>query len=168
MALTEAVEHRLEVREFADDPVSDSIKQTVVGAARLSPSSRNRQNWHFLLVEEDDLDDLAAVSPTGNWVADAAFAVVVLTEDYPSHGVDVGRAVSHMQFAAWDHDVSSCLYTGVEETFKDHFDIPDTYVVGAVVGFGYPMGTGMGSKQRRQFDAVVSKNRFGVPFSDET
>lgn len=168
MDLTEVVEHRLEVREYTDEPVSDDIKRSVVGAARLSPSSRNRQDWHFLLVDGDALDDLAAASPSGKWVADAAFAVVVLTEEYPSHGVDVGRAVSHMQFTAWDNGVGSCIYTGVEkETFINRFGIPDTLVVGAVVGFGYPTGSGTGTKQRRRFDDVVSKNRFGASVSDE-
>ncbi|WP_458208874.1 nitroreductase family protein [Haladaptatus sp. NG-SE-30] len=78
MDFTEAIERRLEVREYGDAPVSDDIKHAVVDAARLAPSSRNRQDWHFLLID-DALDDLAAMSPTGTWVADAAFAVVVLT-----------------------------------------------------------------------------------------
>ena len=162
MDLTETVKHRLEVREYADKPVSDDIERAVIEAARLAPSSRNRQDWHFLLIDGNALDDLTTVSTSGKWVADAAFAVVVLTDDYPSHGVDVGRAVSHMQFAAWDHGVGSCIYTGIEEeTLKDRFGIPLELVVGAVVGFGYPKGSGTGTKRRRSIAEVVSKNRFG-------
>lgn len=164
MDLMETVKRRLEVREYADEPVSDDIKRTVAEAARLSPSSRNRQDWHFLLVD-DALDDVATASTTGNWVADAAFAVIVLTEDYPSNGVDVGRAISHMQFAAWDHGVGSCIFTGVEEqSLRDRFDIPDELVVSAIVGFGYPKESGVGTKHRRALDEVVSKNRFGASF----
>jgi nitroreductase len=88
MNLTEAVKHRLEVREYADEPVSGDIERAVVEAARLSPSTRNRQDWHFLLVDGDALNDLATASTIGKWVVDAAFAVVVLSNEYPSHGVD--------------------------------------------------------------------------------
>lgn len=162
MGLTETVKHRLEVREYADKPVSDDIERAVIEAARLAPSSRNRQDWHFHLIDGDALDDLATVSTSGKWVADAAFAVVVLTDDYPSSGVDVGRAVSHMQFAAWDHGVGSCIYTGIQEkALKSRFGIPLELVSGAVVGFGYPKGSGMGTKRRRSIAEVVSKNRFG-------
>lgn len=162
MECTEAVKRRLEVREFTDEPVSEEIKRSILGAARLSPSSKNRQNWHFLLVDDDALDELAAASATGRWVADAAFAVVVLTGDYPSHGVDVGRSVSHMQFAAWDQGVGSCIYTGVDgEALTERFGVPERFVDGAVVGFGYPEGSGTGRKQRRPLEDVASRNRFG-------
>jgi len=167
MDLTEAVEHRLEVREFSGEAVADDVERAVAEAARLSPSSQNRQDWHFLLVDGDALSDLAAMSATGGWVANAAFAVVVLTEDYVGHDIDVGRSVTHMQFAAWDHGVGSCLYTGVErEAFEERFGVSDDLVVGAVVGFGDPAGSGSGRKQRRPFDEVVSHNRFGDPLSE--
>ncbi len=69
-----------------------------------------------------------------------------------------------MQFAAWDHGVGSCIYTGVEKgVFNDRFDIPDEFVVGAIVGFGYPNGSGMGTKHRRTLADVASYNRFGEP-----
>jgi nitroreductase len=164
MDITEAVERRLEVREYADDPVPEAVKRAVVEAARLAPSSKNRQNWHFLLADGEELGALAAASPSGAWVEDAAFAVVVLTEDYPSHGVDVGRAVSQMQFAAWDHGVGSCIYTGVDEgALRDRFGVPDRFVDGAVVGFGYPADSGTGTKRRRPVAEVASRNRFGDP-----
>ena len=162
MSVMDAIERRLEVREFADEPVAAGIERAVVNAARLSPSSKNRQDWHFLLVDGDALDDLAAVSPTGGWVADAAFAVIVCTGDYPSHEVDVGRAVTHMQFAAWEHGLGSCIYTGLDPgAGSDVFDIPDDYVVGAVLGVGSPAEPSEGTKDRRPFDEVVSHDRFG-------
>lgn len=161
MDLPESIAHRLEVREYADEPVDEEVVRAVAEAARLAPSSKNRQDWQFLVVE-DRLDELAAASPTGGWIADAAFAVVVLTGDYPSHGVDVGRAVTHMQFAAWEHGIGSCIYTGVDEDAQiEAFDIPEEMVVGAVVGFGYPAGSGTGHKDRRAFADVVSRDRFG-------
>lgn len=167
MDLTETVARRLEVREYADEPVPDDAVRAVAEAARLAPSSKNRQHWHFLVVDGDALGDLASMSTTGKWVADAAFAVVVLTGDYPSHGVDVGRAVSHMQFEAWDRDVGSCIYTGVDPSaLRERFDVPTDLLVGAVVGFGYPEGSGRGRKRRKPRDDVVSKNRFGDPLAE--
>jgi len=164
MDLTEAVERRLEVREFSDEPVPEDVPRAVLEAARLSPSSRNRQDWHFLLVDGDALEDLAAASETGGWVADAAFAVVVLTGDYPGHGIDVGRSITHMQFAAWDRGVGSCIFTGVDEgVLRERFGVPESLVQGAVVGFGTPAGSGTGRKERRPLPEVASHNEFGTP-----
>lgn len=160
----DAIGRRLEVREYADDPVEDDAVRAVVDAARLAPSSKNRQDWHFLVVDGERLADLAAVSPTGGWIADAAFAVVVLTGDYPSHGVDVGRAVTHMQFEAYEHGLGSCIYTGLADgAAAEEFDVPDEYVVGAILGVGQPAGRAEGRKDRRPFDEVISRNRFGEP-----
>lgn len=164
MDVTEAIEHRLEVREYADEPVGEEVKHEVLEAARLAPSGKNRQHWRFVLVDDpDDLAELAARSTTGGWVEDAAFAVVVLTDPALSyHELDAGRAITHMQLAAWTAGVGSCIFTGFDEdAVRDLFDVPDGYAVSAVVGFGYPVGPGRGRKSRRPIEAVAFRDRFG-------
>lgn len=163
MNVSEAIESRLEVREYADRPVDDATKRAVLDAGRLAPSGKNSQHWRFLLVDDpDDLDALAGHSPTGGWVADAAFAVVVLTHpEYPYHRLDAGRAVTHVQFAAWTDGVGSCVYTGIDAAGRERLGIPEEYEVAAVVGFGYPERAGRGRKRRRPLHEVAFRGRFG-------
>lgn len=166
MEIAEAIETRLEVREYADRPVPDGDVRAVLEAARLAPSGKNRQHWDFVLVEsEADLDRLAALSTTGGWVAGAAFAIVVVTDPtYPYHRLDAGRAITHVQFAAFDRGVGSCIYTGFDEArMRDELGVPDDRAVTAVAAFGYPADGGRGRKRREPLDEVAHGGRLGEP-----
>lgn len=166
MDVIEALTHRLEVRDYADEPVDGHVVRTVLDAARLSPSGKNHQHWRFVVIEGDDLGTLAQLSTTGTWITDAAFAVVVCTDPTLSyHQLDAGRAITHMQLAAWAHGVGSCIYTGFDDAKMHEFlAVPEAYDVTAVVGFGYPAGTGRGRKNRNPLSAVAFQGRFGEPY----
>jgi len=165
MDVTEAIETRLEIREYADEPVDGTTRRAILEAGRLAPSGRNHQHWAFLLVDGDgDLSELAALSTTGAWIEGADFAVVVCIDpDYDYHAIDAGRAVIHMQFAAWEHGVGSCIYTGYDEAgTREFLAVPDRYDVTLVAGFGYPVREVRGRKRRRPLDEIAHGGRFGA------
>lgn len=59
----------------------------------------------------------------------------------------------------------SCIYTGLDEVgLRSAFDVPDEYAITAVVGFGYPEGSGRGRKRRRSLGEVAFRGRFGEAF----
>lgn len=91
--------------------------------------------------------------------------MVVLTDpDYPPHESDAGRAITHMQFAAFDRGVGSCLYTGFDETgMRAFLAVPDEYAVTAVVGFGKPAGPLRGRKERDPLGEIASRGTVGGP-----
>lgn len=163
MEVREALRTRIEVREYADRPVADGVEREVLEAARLASSGRNTQHWRFVLVDDDDrLADLGEASPTGGWVAGAAFAVAVLTDpDLDFHEIDAGRAVTHMQLAAWDHGVGSCLYTTDAAAAERLLGVPDDAALTAVVGFGYPDREIEGIKDRLPLGEVASRGVHG-------
>ncbi|MEM0120883.1 MAG: nitroreductase family protein [Thermoprotei archaeon] len=53
MDVFEAVNTRLEVREFSDKPVPDEVKLRVLETARLSPSGVNTQHWRFITCRQE-------------------------------------------------------------------------------------------------------------------
>lgn len=166
MEVADAIETRLEVREYADRPISDADLRAVLEAARLAPSGKNHQHWHFVVVGDDAaIDRLAELSTSGSWIAGAAAAVVVLTDPtYPYHGIDAGRAITHAQFAAFDRGIGSCIYTGFDESgIREAFGVPDDLAVTAVVGLGYPADGGRGRKRREPLSSVAHGGRFGEP-----
>jgi nitroreductase len=169
MEVTRALETRIEVRRYAENPVAEETKRAILEAARGAPSGKNRQHWRFVLVEaQDDLDHLAALSTTGGWIDGADFAVVVLTNPaYEYHEIDAGRAITHMQLAAWDRHVGSCIYTGFDEAgMRDFLEVPADLAVTAVVGFGQPkfeIDALEGQKDRASLSALVHQGRCGTP-----
>lgn len=164
MDVWEAIETRIEVEEYADEPVADDIKRKVLDAGRLAPSGLNEQHWEFILVDDPaDVRELGELSPTGGWVGGADFAVVVCTDpSFDFHQIDAGRAITQMQFAAWEEGVGSRIYTVDQQEVKDFLEIPDEFDLTLVGGFGYPAGEVRGIKDREPLEEVASSGRFGA------
>lgn len=163
MDVSEAIDTRIEVRSYSDRPVDPETRRAVLDAGRLAPSGRNLQHWRFVLVADDErLDGLADRSPTGGWVADADFAVAVCTDPtYDYHAIDAGRAVTHMQLAAWEAGVGSCVYTVDDPRAREFLEIPEEYDLTLVAAFGYPEAEIRGIKDRKPLEEIAFEGRFG-------
>lgn len=167
MDVSDAIETRLEIRDYAEEPVDAADKRAILDAARLAPSGKNLQHWDFILVDDPEaIDELAAASTSGSWVADADFAVVILTDPtYGYHEIDAGRAVTHMQLEGWSRGVGSCIYTGFEDgNMQALFDYPDEMTPTLVVGFGHPtrdLDSFVGRKDRRPLAEIVHHGTYG-------
>jgi nitroreductase len=123
----ECITTKLDTREFSAEDIRAEVKSNILEAARLSGTGLNTQHWRFILVNKQNLKRLAEDSTSGSWVGGANFAIIVLTNpEYSFHLIDAGRVAQNMQLAAWNHKVSSGLFTGIrEEKFRSHFEIPD-------------------------------------------
>ena len=153
MDVFECITTKLEVREFSMHQVVPSeIKLKVLEAARLTGTGLNTQHWRFILVENrENLKKLAEDSTSGNWVAGANFAVVVLTNPkYNFHLIDAGRVLQNMQLTAWYHGIASGLFTGIkEEKLRTDFEIPKEMSPTVIIGFGYPTRQLVGKRKDR-------------------
>lgn len=171
MDVTEAIRTRLDIREFADEPVADETKRAILEAARLAPSGKNLQHWAFVLVDDPEgIERLAEASTSGRWVHGADFAVVVLTDpQYPYHEIDAGRALTYMQFEAWNQGVASCIYTGFDEgDMQTLLDYPSSMTVTLVAGFGHPtkpVDSFAGAKDRAPLSEIAHHGSYGQNLS---
>jgi nitroreductase len=148
----ECIRTKLEVREFSTRDVPSEIRLKILEAARLTGTGLNTQHWRFILVDnKQNLKKLAEDSTSGNWVAGANFAIIVLTNPkYNFHLIDAGRVLQNMQLAAWNNEVGSGLFTGVrEEKFRSDFGIPKELSPTVIVGFGYPAMELTGKRKNR-------------------
>lgn len=163
MDVTEAIETRIELRTYADESVDAETKRSILEAARLAPSGRNLQHWRFVLVDDDArLDELGDRAPSGGWVADADFAIAVLTDPSLSFNeLDAGRTITHMQFAAWSEGVGSRIFTTEDPSARELLAVPEEYDLTAVVGLGYPDRNVVGRKDRESLEDMVFHGRFG-------
>ncbi|HXW36463.1 MAG TPA: nitroreductase family protein [Nitrososphaerales archaeon] len=162
----ECISSKLEVREFAEKPVPDSVKAKILEAARLTQSSMNTQHWRFVVVEnKKNLETLSEDSVTGPWVSASNFAVLVLTDPRLSiHLLDIGRVVQDMQLAAWNYGVASGVYTGFnKEAMSRDFKIPEDLRLVMVVAFGYPSRKILGRKNRKPLEEIAFSERYGDP-----
>jgi nitroreductase len=162
----DCIRTKLDVREFDSKPVPADAKLKVLEAARLTQSGINTQDWRFILVQDPkQIKLLANDSTTGQWVAGANFAVIVLTSPkYGFHLIDAGRAVQDMQLAAWNYGVASGVFTGVKETeIRGDFAIPKHLTPTITVGFGYPVRKLLGKKKRQPLNEIAYLEKYGNP-----
>ncbi len=168
MNVFEAVRTLLAVRQYKDEPVADDVVRQIIDAGRLTGSSMNKQPWHFIVVQQrETLQEIGKIATTGPYVAEAAFAIVVVIERTQFAMSDGSRAIQSMTLTAWDHGLGS-NWVGFmgPDAIKPLLSIPDDMDVLAVVPFGKPAGTiGHGNKQRKPLGDVVHRESFNPPFA---
>jgi nitroreductase len=55
MELRDVIYKRQSIRKFTDQDVSQQDLERILDAARVAPSGKNRQNWHFVVIRDHDL-----------------------------------------------------------------------------------------------------------------
>ncbi len=167
MEVFDAVRTMLAVRTYRDTPVPDDVVRKIVEAAHLSPSSMNKQPWHFIVVRDrETLRKLGKMAKTGPYVAGAPLAMVVAIETESRFAEsDASRAIQNMMLTAWAEGVGSnwAGWYGLEEVAK-LLGVPATHTVLAIIPFGYPAArVGRGKKQRKPLGEIASRERYGGP-----
>jgi nitroreductase len=167
MDVFQAIKTMLAVREYQPTPVPDDVVLKIVEAGRLTGSSRNTQQWHFVVVRNrDNLRRLGELASTGPYIANAALAIAILVPDRPGGSIDGARAAQDMMLAAWEAGVGS-NWVGNANTpaIRQQLQAPDDRMVLTILPFGYPAKpVGAGKKQRKPLAEVASVERFGSPF----
>jgi nitroreductase len=161
----ECITTKFEVRGFSQQDVPSDIRLKILEAARLTGTGMNTQHWRFILIDKrENLMKLADDSTSGNWVASANFAIIILTNPrYGFHMIDAGRVLQNMQLAAWNYGIGSGLFTGIkQEQLKSDFEIPNDLNPTVIVGFGYPARKIMGKRKNRlSIQELVYYKKYG-------
>ena len=167
MEVFDAVRTLLAVRSYQDKPVPEPVIRRIIEAAHGSGSASNGQPWHFIVVQDRAmLRQMAAVAPSGPYIAEAPLAIVVAIDKTRFAVSDGSRAIQSMMLTAWAEGIGSNWvgYLG-PDAVKPLLGIPDDVDVLAIVPFGYPEeNLGQGKKRRKPFGEVINRERFGEPF----
>jgi nitroreductase len=99
-----AIASKRDQRDYADTPLPEEVVMRILDAGRLSGSSRNSQQWEFVIVETAQRELAETVYAPRN-VRDAKLVVAVCGD---AQGVDVGRCAQNMMLCAWNDGVTSC------------------------------------------------------------
>jgi nitroreductase len=135
-----AVASKREVRRYADRPIPPHVQRRILDAGRVSGSSKNRQPWRFVVLEDrQTVEGVAGAVWAPANVLGAALIVAVVVRGKGPISFDAGRAAQNMMLVAWNEGVGSCpnglrdpgaAAAGIGLTDDDHFAI--------VLSFGYP------------------------------
>ena len=168
MEVEKAIRTLLAVRSYQDKPVDDATVTRIVEAGRLTGSSRNRQEWNFVVVRNrETLRQLGALATTGRFIADAALAIAVVVPNNASGQMDGARATQDMMLVAWGAGIGSCWVGNMNRPeVKTLLAVPEDQMIITVIPFGYPQEKlGAGRKNRKPLGEVAHAERFGVPYT---
>jgi nitroreductase len=115
--------NRRSIRKFKNELLLPEEMQTILEAALLSPTSKNKCSWSFIAVEDKEM--LAKLAKCkehdASFLADAALAVVVLGNPLESDVwiEDASIAAINMQLQAEELGIGSCWVQVRERMFSE-------------------------------------------------
>ena len=105
MSVLDVIRKRRSTRKYKTDFVPDEVFLRVMEAARLAPSGKNLQPWHFIVVKDAKLkEELAVASAHQYFIADAPMIIVACA--YPENSY--ARMGRYMR--SWPVDVAIAVW----------------------------------------------------------
>jgi nitroreductase len=150
------------LRDFTPAPISDEDMTAILEAARWTGSSKNRQDWSFIVVTGDRLQGLAEHGDFTDPVRGSA-ATIVLVKEAGGNMFDIGRAAQNIMLAAKAVGVASCPITlHRSNDAREFLEAPEDVVTGYAVALGYPAETAAPRRfgGRKPSDAVIRFDRY--------
>lgn len=163
MDVFEAIKIRRSVRSYQNRPVEKEKIDMILEAARLAPSAKNRQEWRFIVVtDEEKRKRLIDACKGQRFVGEAPVVIVGLADPSVSrwYEVDVGIAMEHMVLEAIELGLGSCwIGAFYPEKVKDLLNIPKDKEVVALLTLGYPRDSG-DRTTRKSLEEIVCYNEY--------
>jgi nitroreductase len=98
------------IRDFKEEALTDEDLHAILEAARWTGSSKNRQDWSFVVITGDRLQGLAECGDFTDPIRNSA-ATIVLVKEERGNMFDIGRVGQNMMLAAKAIGVASCPIT---------------------------------------------------------
>ncbi|HSR14845.1 MAG TPA: nitroreductase family protein [Gemmatimonadales bacterium] len=127
------------VRHYRSDPIPPSEVEAILQAARWTGSSKNRQDWSFIVI--DDEAERRRLARAGSFTDPIRAAPVVIALVWPeaAYEFDIGRAAQSMMLAAAARDIGSCPVTlHDEDEARAALGVPADQRCRYAIAFGYP------------------------------
>lgn len=138
-------------RKFTEEEISAEDVRLILRAALMSPTSKSRRDWQFVVVDDKiDIEKIADAKSNGSlFVKDAPLVVVVLGDSLANDCwiEDASIAAISMQYQAEDLGLGSCWVqmrgrglsdgTSADVVIRGILDIPENLSCLCVLAFGH-------------------------------
>jgi nitroreductase len=151
------------IREFEDRALSEEDLDAVLKAAQWTGSSKNRQNWAFVVVDDPRQKERLAQAGDFTSPIQNAPAAICLVEEPDGYEFDTGRLAQNIMLAADALGMATCPITlHRDEIAADVLDLPEGRRCRYAIAIGYP-GPSAGPGRfggRKSLDELVHRNRY--------
>lgn len=161
MDVSESIRKRRSIRKFKDERIPYEDLEELVEAARLAPSSANKQPLEYLIVDDPELEE--EIFEYTNWAGylewepskeerPRAYILVLVDEENrtENYKVDAGLAVENICLEAVGKGLGTCILGAIDrDAIKSALNIPENKRVEFAIGIGVPDHTAMFEEAER-------------------
>jgi nitroreductase len=137
----EAIQKRKSSRTYESTPVSKEVLKKLLEAARLSPSAKNIQPWHFIVVTEPKKRKALSKGIFAKFLSQTPAVIVLCGNEKASpewYTIDVALAGENMVLAATEEGLGTCWVGSFDEKqVRILLSIPEDFRVVALLALGY-------------------------------
>ena len=173
MNVMEAVETRQSVRAYEDKPVEPEKLERILEAARLAPSAKNRQEWRFIVVQDEARRRALVEAANGqSFVGEAPVVIAACGVDteyrmpcgHPAFSIDVAIALEHIALQACEEGLGTCWIGAFNEAkVKEILGVPEDVCVVELMPLGYPADEPR-PKSRMAMAEIAMREEWGKPW----
>lgn len=116
MSIYDLLKKRISVRKYLPGGVEIEVIRRIMEGVNISPSARNLQPWHFIVITDQKLKD--DLFPDRKWAAEAPYVVVACGDESqawvrPTDGknhvdIDIAIAMENLVLLATEEGLGSC------------------------------------------------------------
>jgi nitroreductase len=139
----EVMKSRRSIRTYKPGVVERAVIEEIVDCARLAPTAMNDQPWEFVVVtDKAELARIPKLLGHAEFIANAAFAVLVLARASSCAVEDSSAAAENLLLAAEAHGLGACWVAGAPQPYApavvSAFGAPASLALIAIVSVGIP------------------------------
>jgi len=164
-----AISQRSSVRAYKDTDIGEEKLKKILEAARLSPSSSNRQEWKFIVVKNKEIRKKLANAAFGqSFIGEPPVVIVACATEsksimacgQPAYTVDISIACAFMILQAYELGLGTCWIGAFkEDKVKKILKIPEHVRVLAMTPLGYP-NQPPSQQFRKSLDQIVCFEKY--------
>ena len=164
---------RYSCRNYLEKKVEEDTITQILDAARLAPSAKNLQAWHFVVIQEPKNLKQVKSCYARDWINSAPLIIVACGDhksawfraDGKNHtNIDVAIAVDHLTLAAADLGLGTCWICNFDVLkCAKILQLPEGMEPIAMIPVGYPASkpdTERHKSKRKSLQDIVHKEKF--------
>lgn len=173
MDFIDLAKRRYSCRKYKDSKVEEEKIMQVLEAARVAPSAKNKQPWHYIVVQEEKNLEKIKSCYKGEWIQSAPLIIVACGDhkvawrrsDGKGHtDIDLAISIDHLTLAATDAGLATCWVCKFDVMkCAEILELPEEIEPIAMIPIGYPadeVDPERHEKARKPLNEMVHKNRY--------
>jgi len=162
MSVFDTIKDRRSIRVYKGERIPKDKLEKLLEAARLAPSAANRQNWKFIVVENEQIkNQLVTACNNQAFVGTASHVIAGIGDSSQKwHQVDLAIALEHVVLEAVELELGTCWIGAFnEDEVKKILKIPQDKKVVALLTVGVPAES-PATRPRKAMEEIVAYNEY--------